>query len=153
MEQPSISATELLPALDAVLAQVTSSPEASTASVDVQSSNWFRLAWLLCTVVGWSRILTPQDLWRRRLKVVAAVADWQVDYYEQLMASKGSAWANGLRRAKEFRTLVKAEECSPAALNEFSQVLEAESKSEGSGFWSMWMHASWAAEPMRNMAT
>jgi hypothetical protein len=73
----------------------------TTATSPGGARNWIGLAWLVCTVVGKSAILTPHDLWLRRLKLAAVVADGQVDTYEQWMASKGSAWANGLRQAQE----------------------------------------------------
>jgi len=152
MQQAQVTQAELLPALDAVLAEMTRRSQEAPDPGENRLSDWRDFAWLVCSAIGKCGILTPRDLWLRRLTVVAATADGQVDYYERLVATNGSAWANGLRRAKQFRALVKGNDCSLEALSALILALEREYRSEGTAFWWMLAQAQWAAEPLLDTA-
>ena len=102
----------------------------------------------ICDRLAELRLLEDRELWQVRKIVWIGAGHYHLDYYRGLVEEEGHAkWSNGLRRAEQFVTLLRAD-YSPKDMDAFIAVLDRESRSEGSFYTWMLIRARAAKEQL-----
>jgi hypothetical protein len=147
-----IEQSELLATLDPLFDSLKSGPERFPEPSGPPLEYLHEFAGVVCDVIRERGLLGPQHLRKLRMNVLLGCAHAQVHYYRSLVEEQGDGWANGLRRAEEFRALLQEKEPDSRALDSFIQILEKERQSESTGFVVMLYRARAVAEMLRETA-